>query len=118
MRLGAYPCKVKEGTELYNAYGKALVDERHRHRYEVNNEFRGELEKNGVVFSGTSPDGPLVEALELPGYSFYVGVQFHPEFKSRPNKAHPCFREFLKAAAGTAAAAASYKGGSRVNKEE
>lgn len=118
MRLGAYPCKVKEGTELYNAYGKALVDERHRHRYEVNNEFRGELEKNGVVFSGTSPDGHLVEAMELPGYSFYVGVQFHPEFKSRPNKAHPCFREFLKAAAGTAAAAASYKGGSRVNKEE
>ena len=106
MRLGAYPCSVKQGTELYNAYGKELVDERHRHRYEVNNEFRGEIEKNGAVFSGTSPDGRLVEAMELPGYSYYVGVQDHPEFKSRPNKAHPLFREFLKAAAGAAFAAA------------
>ena len=104
MRLGAYPCKVKKGTELFNAYGKEEVDERHRHRYEVNNEFRPQIEEKGVVFSGTSPDNHLVEAMELPGYAFYVGVQFHPEFKSRPNKAHPLFREFLKAAAGFASA--------------
>jgi CTP synthase len=104
MRLGAYPCKVKKGTELFNAYGKEEVDERHRHRYEVNNEFRPQIEEKGVVFSGTSPDNHLVEAMELPGYAFYVGVQFHPEFKSRPNKAHPLFREFLKAASGFASA--------------
>lgn len=104
MRLGAYPCKVKKGTELFNAYGKEEVDERHRHRYEVNNEFRPQIEEKGVVFSGTSPDNHLVEAMELPGYAFYVGVQFHPEFKSRPNKAHPLFREFLKAASSFASA--------------
>ena len=73
MRLGAYPCKVKKGTELFNAYGKEEVDERHRHRYEVNNEFRPQIEEKGVVFSGTSPDNHLVEAMELPGYAFYVG---------------------------------------------
>ena len=98
MRLGAYPCAVKEGTTLFNAYGAKLISERHRHRYEFNNDYRKDFEQQGIVFSGTAPDNHLVEAMELPGHAFFVGVQFHPEFKSRPNKAHPLFREFLKAA--------------------
>lgn len=98
MRLGAYPCRVQKGTLLYDAYGQEEVQERHRHRYEFNNEYRDLYEAHGVVFSGQSPDGGLVEAMEVNDLPFCVGVQFHPEFKSRPNRSHPVFREFLKAA--------------------
>lgn len=79
-------------------YGTSLIYERHRHRYEFNNEYREEMERAGLVISGTSPDGRLVEAIELPDHPFFVGVQFHPEFKSRPNQAHPLFRGFISAA--------------------
>ena len=79
-------------------YGASLIHERHRHRYEFNNEYREEMERAGLVISGTSPDGRLVEAIELPDHPFFVGVQFHPEFKSRPNQAHPLFRGFISAA--------------------
>ena len=98
MRLGAYPCAAAPGTLLARAYGAPLIRERHRHRYEFNNAYREAFHNGGMVFSGTSPDGRLVEAIELPERDFYVGVQYHPEFKSRPNKAHPLFREFLRAA--------------------
>ena len=98
MRLGAYPCAAAPGTLLAQAYGAPLIRERHRHRYEFNNAYREAFHSGGMVFSGTSPDGRLVEAIELPERDFYVGVQYHPEFKSRPNKAHPLFREFLRAA--------------------
>ncbi len=98
MRLGAYPCRIAPGTLLSRAYGQEQITERHRHRYEFNNHFRKAYEENGVVFSGQSPDKSLVEAMELSGHPFYVGVQYHPEFKSRPNRAHPLFREFVKAA--------------------
>lgn len=102
MRLGAYPCKVKEGTILHKAYGKDLISERHRHRFEFNNDYRTAFEAAGMVLSGTSPDGHLVEAVEISNNRFFVGVQFHPEFKSRPNAAHPLFREFVRAALETA----------------
>ncbi len=98
MRLGAYPCKVKGGTKLYKSYGKDLISERHRHRFEFNNDYRKAFEDAGMVLAGTSPDGHLVEAVEIPTNNFYVGVQFHPEFKSRPDAAHPLFREFVDAA--------------------
>ena len=98
MRLGAYPCRTKEYSRLREIYGKEMISERHRHRYEFHNLFREEFEKEGAIFSGLSPDGRLVEAMELPGYSFYIGVQYHPEFKSRPNRAHPLFRAFIDAA--------------------
>ena len=97
MRLGAYPCKIKAGSMMEKAYGKDLIHERHRHRYEFNNTYREETEANGMVITGTSPDGRLVEAVEIPANDFFVGVQYHPEFKSRPNQAHPLFREFVKA---------------------
>ena len=98
MRLGAYPCRLKEGSSLLKIYGKELIHERHRHRYEFNNAFRDDFENRGMTISGTSPDGRLVEAVEIPSLKFFVGVQFHPEFKSRPNIPHPLFREFIKAA--------------------
>ncbi len=97
MRLGAYPCSVKEGTKLFEAYGKKEISERHRHRFEFNNEYKDELTKAGLTIGGTSPDGCIVEAVEVSKNRFHVGVQFHPEFKSRPNKAHPLFRDFIKA---------------------
>ncbi len=95
MRLGAYPCKVG-GKLLKDIYGTKEISERHRHRYEFNNEYREVFEKAGMIISGTSPDGSLVEAVEVPACDFYLGVQFHPEFKSRPQNAHPVFREFIK----------------------
>ncbi len=99
MRLGAYPCMVVPGTKLAEAYGSMEeVQERHRHRYEFNNSYREKFQEAGIVFSGLSPDGRLVESVELPDKHFFVGVQFHPEFKSRPNHAHPLFRDLLKAA--------------------
>jgi len=99
MRLGKYPCKIKKDTMLHKAYGQDNIEERHRHRYEFSNQFREEMEKKGLILSGTSPNDKLVEAVELPASEnrFFVGVQFHPEFKSRPNKAHPLFVEFVKA---------------------
>ena len=98
MRLGAYPCEVKEGSMLEKSYGASEVFERHRHRYEFNNKYRQLFEENGMSISGVSPNGVLVEAVEIPANNFFVGVQYHPEFKSRPNHAHPLFREFVRAA--------------------
>ena len=97
MRLGAYPCAVKKGTKAHAVYGMAEISERHRHRFEVNNMFRPELEKAGVEFSGLSPDGSLVEIMELKGHPWFVACQFHPEFKSRPMEPHPLFKGFIKA---------------------
>ena len=98
MRLGAYPCSIKPGTLLADIYGELSIGERHRHRYEFNNSFREEYEKAGMTIAGTSPDGRLVESVTIPENGFFVGVQYHPEFKSRPNRAHPIFREFIRAA--------------------
>ena len=100
MRLGAYPCKVKEGTLAAEAYGESLVYERHRHRFEVNNAYRDRLAKEGLVFAGLSPDDRLVEMVELPEdmHPWFVAAQFHPEFKSRPTRPQPLFREFVRAA--------------------
>uniref|UniRef100_A0A7C4EP48 CTP synthase n=1 Tax=Thermodesulfovibrio aggregans TaxID=86166 RepID=A0A7C4EP48_9BACT len=97
MRLGAYPCIIKEGTRAYEAYKTREISERHRHRYEFNNKYIPVLEEKGVVFSGTSPDGQLVEIIELKEHPWFLGCQFHPEFKSKPFKPHPLFREFIKA---------------------
>ncbi|MHB9023234.1 MAG: CTP synthase [Armatimonadota bacterium] len=98
MRLGLYPCQLQEGTLARRCYGEDLIYERHRHRYEVNNDFREQIAAAGMVFSGASPDGRLVEIAELPNHPFFIGSQFHPEFKSRPHRAHPLFREFIRAA--------------------
>ena len=98
MRLGAYPCVVKKGTKARQAYKKEKISERHRHRYEVNNQYRQELEKNGMVISGVSPDNRLVEIIELKDHPWFLGCQFHPELKSRATKAHPLFRGFVAAA--------------------
>ena len=98
LRLGAYPCRLKPGTRAYDIYKSEEISERHRHRYEVNNDYRELLEKNGMVLSGLSPDGRIVEMIELSNHPYFVGTQGHPEFKSRPNKAHPLFRELVKAA--------------------
>ncbi len=97
MRLGAYPCQIQPGTLLHRLYRREQASERHRHRYEVNNAYREVLGGHGLVFSGTSPDGHLVEAVELPGHPFFVGVQYHPEFKSRPNRPHPLFLGLVEA---------------------
>ena len=83
---------------MSKAYGKEEVAERHRHRYEFNNEYRTQMEEHGMKITGVSPNGVLVEAVEIPSLKFFVGVQYHPEFKSRPNHAHPLFREFVRAA--------------------
>ncbi|WP_425349072.1 CTP synthase [Lactimicrobium massiliense] len=101
MRLGAYPCVIRKGSLLEKCYGVDQISERHRHRYEFNNDYREDFEKNGMNIVGTSPDGKLVEAIECPSDRFYVGVQYHPEFKSRPNKAHPLFRGFVSAVLDT-----------------
>lgn len=97
MRLGVYPCKVLEGTKAMEAYGSNLIYERHRHRYEFNNIYRQQLENKGLVISGVSPDDRLVEIVEIPTHKWYVACQFHPEFKSRPTKAHPLFHDFIQA---------------------
>lgn len=98
LRLGSYPCAVQPDTQLAQCYGASMIQERHRHRYEFNNRYRPALEAAGLVLSGQSPDGHLVEAVEVKGHPFFVGVQFHPEFKSRPNRPHPLFRGFVAAA--------------------
>jgi CTP synthase len=109
MRLGAYPCLLAKGTNVYQAYlkskwgkvnkkGNILIQERHRHRYELNNEFRKELKQKGLILAGINPERDLVEIIEAPRHPFFVGVQFHPEFKSRPLRPHPLFREFIRVA--------------------
>ena len=97
LRLGKYPCELREDTVIARCYGKTEISERHRHRYEFANEYRETLEQAGLRLSGLSPDGRLVETVEIPGEEFFVGVQFHPEFKSRPNKPHPLFVGFIRA---------------------
>lgn len=98
MRLGSYRCHLQPGTKAALAYGVEVIDERHRHRFEFNNEYREQLTSAGLVISGLSPDGRLVEIIELENHPWFVGCQFHPEFKSRPNRAHPLFRDFIGAA--------------------
>ena len=98
MRLGAYPCKIEKGTKLYSLYNEEEISERHRHRFEFNNDYRDIMEKMGLKLSGTSPNGELVEAVESEKNNFYIGVQFHPEFKSRPNRPHPLFVGLVDAA--------------------
>ena len=97
MRLGAYPCDIKKDSLAYKAYGISSISERHRHRYEFNNAFKEKLEEKGLVISGTSPDGELVEMVEVKDHPWFLGCQFHPEFKSRPMNPHPLFREFIRA---------------------
>lgn len=96
MRLGSYPCKLTKGTHSYEAYGSELIEERHRHRFEVNNHYRDLLQEHGMVISGMIPDESLVEMIELPDHPWFVGCQFHPELKSRATRAHPLFRDFVK----------------------
>jgi CTP synthase len=98
MRLGLYPCQLKPGTKAAEAYGESLVQERHRHRYEFNNEYRQQMEQAGFVFSGTSPDGRLVEIIEVPTHPWFLAAQFHPEFASRPNRPQALFKQFVGAA--------------------
>jgi CTP synthase len=98
MRLGAYPCIISPGTKAYQAYRTEQISERHRHRYEVNNTYLAKLEEKGMLFCGKSPDGMLVEMLELKDHPWYLGCQFHPEFKSRPMNPQPLFRDFIAAA--------------------
>jgi len=98
MRLGAYPCVLTKGTKTQHAYNTSEISERHRHRYEVNNDYRDQLEKNGMVLAGLSPDKRLVEIIELNNHPFFVGTQFHPEFKTRPMEPHPLFKAFIAAA--------------------
>ena len=95
LRLGLYPCKLTEGTKAFEAYKDEVVYERHRHRYEFNNQYRQVMEEAGFVFSGTSPDGRLVEIIELKDHPWFVASQFHPEFKSRPNRPQPLFHDFV-----------------------
>lgn len=98
LRLGAYPCVLKEGTIAHKLYGTTEISERHRHRYEVNNYYREDLKKHGMIFSGLSPDGRIVEMIELKDHPWFVATQAHPEFKSRPNRPHPLFKGFIEAA--------------------
>ena len=98
LRLGAYPCVLDKTSRAYSLYGQEEIYERHRHRYEVNNDYRKVLEDNGMMLSGLSPDGRVVEMIELPDHPFFIATQAHPELKSRPNRPHPLFRGFVEAA--------------------
>jgi CTP synthase len=98
MRLGAYPCRITPGSLAHRLYGTLEIEERHRHRFEVNNAYRKVLTDAGMAISGVSPDGELVEMMELPALPFFIGCQFHPELKSRPNRAHPLFKGLVGAA--------------------
>lgn len=98
MRLGAYNCELKRGTKAYAAYKQPLISERHRHRYEFNNDYKEMMEKKGMIFSGINPEKNLVEILELKSHPFFMATQFHPEFKSKPLNPHPLFLEFIKSA--------------------
>jgi CTP synthase len=97
MRLGLYPCRLVPGSRAAEAYGETLIHERHRHRWEVNNAYRDLLAAAGMIFSGLSPDGRLVEICEMANHPFMLGSQFHPEFKSRPTRPHPLFQAFIQA---------------------
>ena len=97
LRLGSYPCVLDEHSKAYELYGSKNITERHRHRYEVNNDFRDELTENGMLLSGYSPDGRIVEMIEIPSHPWFVATQAHPEFKSRPNRPHPLFKGFIEA---------------------
>ena len=97
MRLGKYPCQLAEGSLARSLYGSDWIDERHRHRFEMNSSFRSRLEKKGLAVTGLSPDGFLPEIIEIKGHPWFIGVQFHPEFKSRPNRPHPLFAGFIAA---------------------
>ena len=97
MRLGSYPCTLEKGTRAYELYGKVEILERHRHRYEFNREFESHLTLKGLQISGRSPDGKFVEVLELPGHPWFLAVQFHPEFQSKPLNPHPLFSDFVRA---------------------
>jgi CTP synthase len=98
MRLGAFPCVLDENSKSFTAYGQREISERHRHRYEFNNRYREALTRGGLRLAGVSPDGKLVEIVEIPSHRWFVGVQFHPELKSRLRHAHPLFRDFVAAA--------------------
>jgi len=98
MRLGAYNCKLKKDTLVYSIYKKSNISERHRHRYEFNNNYREELSSKGMIISGLNPDNDLVEIVEIEDHPWFIACQFHPEFKSKPDRAHPIFREFIAAA--------------------
>jgi CTP synthase len=98
LRLGAYPCVLDKSSRAYELYGEETIHERHRHRYEVNNDFRTALTEKGLRLSGTSPDGRIIEMCELTEHPFYVATQGHPELKSRPNRPHPLFKGFVAAA--------------------
>jgi len=98
LRLGAYPCVLKPQTRAYELYGTEQISERHRHRYEVNNKYRRQLEESGMMVSGTSPDERIVEMVEINDHPFFVATQAHPEFKSRPNRPHPLFQGLVEAA--------------------
>lgn len=95
MRLGQYPCTLNPESKAYSLYGASMIYERHRHRYEVNNDYRPDLLNGGMIFAGTSPDNHIVEMVEIPDHPWFVAGQFHPEFKSRPNRPHPLFRGFV-----------------------
>ena len=98
LRLGSYPCVLSKDSKSYELYGTEYIHERHRHRYEVNNDYRKALTDNGMELVGLSPDGHIVEMIEIPDHPWFIGTQAHPEFKSRPNKAHPLFKGFVAAA--------------------
>ena len=98
MRLGACPCRLADDSNSYHAYGKSHIDERHRHRFEFNNAYRAKLEESGLLVAGVNPERDLVEIIEIPEHPWFVAVQFHPEFKSKPNAAHPLFANFIAAA--------------------
>jgi CTP synthase len=97
MRLGNYKCSLKHGTHAHKAYKKDVINERHRHRYEFNNKYKEQMEKLGFIIAGTIEDGQLCEIAEISGHPWMVGVQFHPEFKSKPTDSHPLFRDFIQA---------------------
>ena len=98
LRLGAYPCVLKEGSLAYRLYGTKEISERHRHRYEVNNDYREVLEENGMSLCGLSPDNRIVEMIEIPSHPWFIATQAHPELKSRPTRPHPLFKGFVEAA--------------------
>ena len=98
LRLGSYPCVLNKESKAYQLYGSENIEERHRHRYEVNNDYRDQLEEAGMMLSGLSPDGRIVEMVEIPEHPWFIATQAHPELKSRPNRPHPLFRGFVEAA--------------------
>ena len=103
LRLGSYPCKLDKNSKCYKLFGKEEINERHRHRYEVNNDYRAEYQKNGMLLAGMSPNEKIVEMIEVVKHPFYIATQSHPELKSRPNRPHPLFHGFIAAAVDTLA---------------